>query len=142
MNIVVITAGGLIPEEPLGVLPAGTAVRRVAVSGLERPGPDTLLIPLPDGLIARWARVVNTRARRSVVLRMLVRISPLDAGASFWRAVRRDARVAAFMDQADLLVAADRDANYACWHLARKTTIPAVSGYSAAKKELQRRTAE
>ncbi|WP_437584424.1 hypothetical protein ACSAGD_03915 [Paramicrobacterium sp. CJ85] len=72
---------------------------------------------------------------RSAPGRTLVRISPFDRSRRFWRAVREQRPVVAdALKGADVIVAADRDALWATWHLARKTRGPAVVyGVSAAK---------
>ncbi|MDT0156755.1 hypothetical protein Q9R19_03850 [Microbacterium sp. ARD32] len=135
MNAVVLTVTGLISGEPLAELPSGVRIRQITAAG-ETDDPDVLVIGLPNGPLARWARRLHDRSRSSVALRMLLRISPLDAGASFWRAVRRDARVPGFLAGTDLLIAGERDANFTTWQLARRTGLPAVSGYAAGRTEL------
>lgn len=139
MNVVVVSATGLIPHEPLGPL-SDDVVTRFIVPARTGGADAALVIPLPKGVGARFGDRVSAMMQGNALLRMLLRASPLDHGARFWRALKRDARLKAFVQDAELLVAADRDANYACWNLARRTAVSSVSGYAAAKKELQRRT--
>lgn len=86
----------------------------------------TELSSLPHKLVnALW---------RSAAGRTLVRISPFDQSRRFWRAVRRQPRAFDVVRDADVIVAADRDAIWAAWHLARATRGPAaVYGVTAAK---------
>jgi hypothetical protein len=78
-----------------------------------------------------------------VTLRTLVRVSPFDRGAVFWRAARRSADVAKAAMAADLLVAPERDGAFAAWNaLARARRHGrrplAVSGYPAARAAIER----
>lgn len=139
MKAVVLTTARTIPPEPLGQQPDDVQIRFVILA--TEAVQNALVITLPDGPGARLGDRISLMLQGNAALRMTLRLSPLDRGARFWRAVRRDRRVLPLILDADLLVAADRDANFATWHLARRTGIPAVSGYAAAVKDLQERTA-
>lgn len=142
MNVVILTTTAAVPQEPLGVLPDGVRIRYVTTAADARGRLDAVVVEQPHGVGARLADRISSMLQGGAAQRMILRASPLDRGARFWRAVRGDHRIRAFLVGADLLVAGDRDANYATWQLARRGTVPAVAGYAAAMKELQRRTAE
>jgi|GEM_PF-2524069 len=82
-------------------------------------------------------------AGRNVLLRTLLRVSPLDPGVVFWRAVRGCEAVLREVGEADLLVAAERDGGYATWKTMRRLARSgrrqaAVSGYPAARAAVER----
>ena len=83
-----------------------------------------------------------TRALRSNAIgRVLLRLSPWDAGRVFARAVGSSAEATAAAREADLIVACERDAILATWNLAR---VPgsgsfAARGIAAAVAHLQAR---
>ncbi|UJP11481.1 hypothetical protein L2X99_08270 [Microbacterium sp. KUDC0406] len=141
MNVVVVTTAGAIPLEPLGALPEGVQIRFVTVAEDARARQDAVVVELPHGVGGRLGDRISALLQGGAAQRMILRASPLDRGARFWRAVRADGRIDPFLHDADLLVAGDRDANYATWQLARRATVPAVAGYAAATKELQGRAA-
>ncbi|WP_417562185.1 hypothetical protein [Microbacterium sp.] len=87
----------------------------------------------------RVARAANVH----VVLRTLLRLSPFDKGAVFWRAVRESAEVAEVAMRADLMVAPERDGAFAAWNALararRQGRHPlAVSGYPAGRAAIER----
>lgn len=142
MNIVVVTTASALPHEPLGNLPDSARLTYVALAGEACAAEDILVVEQPRGIGARLTDRIDAMLQAGPAQRMILRASPLDRGARFWRAVRADRRIGSFVVDADLLVAGDRDANYATWQLARRGTGSAVAGYAAATKELQRRSAE
>ncbi|MFD1492962.1 hypothetical protein ACFSAT_09575 [Microbacterium wangchenii] len=76
--------------------------------------------------------------------RILIRLTPLDAGATFWRATRSTPAARGAIRTADVLVAAERDAGYAAWRWARAARragrdLPTVYGYPAARAAVERR---
>ncbi|WP_127472827.1 hypothetical protein [Microbacterium sulfonylureivorans] len=131
----------LVPRDPLGELPGGVALSVVASARAGIDDRDAIVVPVPTGMLARLGDRISGLLQGSAALRMIQRISPLDPGARFWRAVRGDARVAGLIGGADLLIAGDRDANFTCWQLARRMDGVAVGGYAAGKKELLRQVA-
>ncbi|WP_243224845.1 hypothetical protein [Microbacterium sp. CIAB417] len=136
MNVVVVTTASEPMKEPLGELPDTVRLMHVTWGGREVQNHAALAIAAPNGPLARFGTRLSRVLQRGPVLRMLERVSPLDRGARFWRAVRHDERIPTTLADADLLVAGDRDANLACWHLARRLRIAAVSGYAAGTKEV------
>jgi len=141
MKIVIVSTGALIPDEPVGAIPESAVLRVLTASSDQSNATDALLVPLAAGPLSGAADWLYAHGQGNAVLRMLLRLSPLDRGARFWRAVRKDPRVSGFLAATDLLVAGDRDANFACWQLARRTGVVAVSGYPAAERELASRRA-
>lgn len=141
MNVVIVTMTGLVSAEPIGPLPDEVRIRALTSSSESVGMIETLVVPLPGGAIARFVDGIHTRLQGNAATRMLVRMSPLDRGARFWRAVRRDARVNGFLNGVDLLIAGDRNANFACWQLARRANIAAVSDYKAGTREVMREAA-
>ena len=141
MNVVIVTTTGLAVSEALGEVPDGIEVGVIASARAGVSAEEAVVVPLPAGPLAGLADRLSRLLQGNAPLRMIQRISPLDPGARFWRAVRREPRVTDAVRGADLLIAADRDANFACWQLARRADVAAVSGYAAGKKELSRRSA-
>lgn len=72
-------------------------------------------------------RAIDRAAARSVVGRTLLRLTPADRGARLRRAVRRSASARAALDQAQTLVAADRDAILTIWSAGRRSPHEPVS---------------
>lgn len=138
MNVVVVTMAGPASPELLGALPDLVRIKSVTASTATVESLETLVISMPHGLFSRFIDRISSQFQRNAVLRMLLRVSPLDRGARFWRALRRDVQVDDFLRDADLLIAGDRDANFTCWQLARRANIVSVSGYAAGKRELMR----
>ena len=139
MNIILVTTAKNLPPEPLGDQTKELRVRCIALPGADLAELDTHFVHMPQSGAARVGNRISSALQGNAVLRMILRISPLDAGARFWRALRRDKQVSSFLDGTDLLVAVDRDTNLACWQLARRTGFPAVSGLAAARQEISRR---
>lgn len=139
MNVVIMTTTSVASRQPLGGIPAEVDVQVVASGRATLGDVEALVVSSPSGPLARLGDRISQALRTSAPARMILRISPLDPGARFWRSVRRDPRVQRLIAGADLLIAADRDANFACWQLARRTGIPAVSGLPAGEKEVARR---
>ncbi|CAH0133626.1 MULTISPECIES: hypothetical protein [unclassified Microbacterium] len=135
MNVVVVTTRAP-TSQPLGDLSDTVRVRWMMPTGGVHSSAEVLVIAQPHGPVARAADRISRMLSRNAAARMLLRMSPLDPGARFWRAVRGDARVREFLCGVDLLVAGDRDANFTCWQLARRADLRAVSGYAAAKQEV------
>jgi hypothetical protein len=142
MNVVILTTAGAVPQEPLGALPDGVRVGFVTTAADGRGRPDVVVVEKQHRARTRIADRISAMLQGGVAQRMILRASPFDRGARFWRAVRGDDRIRTFILDAELLVAGDRDANFATWQLARRASVPAVAGYAAATKELQRRAAE
>lgn len=141
MNVVIVTTTPEATAEPLGPLPDGVRIQHVTWGEPMAENDAVLVIAVSEGLLSRLAERLSRVLQRGPVLRMVQRLSPLDRGARFWHAVRRDGRIPALLASADVLVSGDRDANFACWHLARRVPIATVSGYAAGTKEVLRRTA-
>lgn len=141
MKVVIVSLTGIASAEPLGPLPDGVRVRVLSGSREHAGSVEALVLPLTRGARGRVADKIYAASLRNAVLRMLVRISPFDRGARFWRVVRRDGRVRDLVADADLLVAGDRDANFTCWQLARRSDIAAVSGYPAGTQEVLKEVA-
>lgn len=90
-----------------------------------------------------WFDRVTAIARRNVIVRMIVRASPLDAGAQFWRATRSDPQVIDAVRRADILVSPERDGGFAAWSWHRRAVkcgrkTVAVAGYPAARAAIER----
>lgn len=103
-------------------------------------GEGTVRLTRPSGLGARLA----ARCARSFVARELVRLTPADPAVALWKATCATVPVQALMADADLIVAAERDASYAAWRwnrlLARRgRDVAAVYGFPAASVVVQER---
>lgn len=98
----------------------------------------------PDGTVILAQPVFSSRIvaalSRTLPGRMLVRILPIDTGVRFWRSTRRSAEIAALIRDADLIVAAERDAGFAVWQWhGRAGAARAVRGFPAARTWLRQR---
>ncbi len=134
MNVVIL-ATGPVPRDALGEQAQGLRVRSILFrSG--RASDDDHVVQGGSGVMLHLGDRIAGVLDGNSVLRMCRRISPLDPGVRFWRALRRDAVAADMVEDADLLIAADRDAIFACWNLARQTGHPAVSGLAAGKRSI------
>lgn len=92
---------------------------------------------LAVGVPRARARLSN-RFRRTMVGRVLRRVTPLDPGAMFAGRVRRSSAARSAIAEADLLVSAERDASFAVWREARRRArqgraVAAVAGFPAAR---------
>lgn len=124
---------------------ASSVPRENSISGADEVvviGPRATAVPGGTPLVAADAAELSSFSQKLVDLlwrsaagRTLVRVSPLDRSRRFWKAVRSQRpAVAEALGGADVIVAADRDAVWATWQLARRTRGPAVVyGTSAAK---------
>jgi hypothetical protein len=115
--------------------PVGVDARRID-------GPAWISVPRPTGLSGRLISSLST----SALLMEMLRITPLDPGAVFWRVTRRNPRVLAAIASADLIVAPEREGVFAAWQWARRAArrgrnTPAVFGYPAARAQLARMSA-
>ena len=133
MRVVIFSPTDSYSAEVLPMLdPADRAtVVRWAGDGSDEPG----RITVGQGTLS--ARLVAA-ARGNMLTRTLVRTTPLDTGARFWRATRSDARVRDAVREADLIVAPERDGGYAAWAWRRLAArkgreIAVVAGYPAAR---------
>lgn len=88
------------------------------------------------------AAKIVAAAAGNVLARTLVRATPLDTGARFWRATRSDARIREVVRRADLIVSPERDGGFAAWSWRRLAArkgreIVAVAGYPAARTAIE-----
>jgi hypothetical protein len=117
------------------------------------------LLPTDELIVVRWqggdievgaiqvaehplAKRLVEALSRTLPGRMLVRVLPLDTGARFWRSTRRSAEIARRVHEADLLVAAERDAGFAVWQWLRRAGVPSpagVRGFPAARTWIEKR---
>jgi len=137
MHIVVLAPGAGYDQSSLGSLPETARVTVVAWEG-KRPDVDTVSLHRPGGLAAR----VSKAAAKTMPGRVLVRLTPLDPGATFFRATRASAAAREAIRSADVLVAAERDAAYAAWRWAKaaaraEATLSAVYGYPAGRAAVE-----
>lgn len=116
-----------------------TAEHDVTVVGPS--GSDVDLTLHPAGVPAALRPLVAA-AWRSPAGRNAVRISPFDRSRLLWRAARRDDALRALVAEADVVVAADRDAVFTVWKMTRRRSFgnrwAAVFGTTAARFLLSR----
>ena len=139
MHIVVLAPSAGFDEGSLPGLPDGARVTLIAGEQAVESHAETVVLPRQGGLAAR----LRALASRSMPGRVLIRLTPLDAGATFWRATRSAPSARATIRTADVLVAAERDAAYAAWRWARAARqagrdLPTVYGYPAARAAVER----
>lgn len=139
MHVVVLSPAGVYDAGSLPQLSPDDRVSVVAWRGAQPEGATTVPLTRRNRPVDRMAAA----ASRSMLGRVLVRLTPLDGGAAFWRATRSDAAARAAIRSADVLVAPERDGAYAAWrwaHAARSagSRLPAVFGYPAARAVIGR----
>jgi hypothetical protein len=140
MNIVVLAPSGRHSAEDLPGLTDEDSVTVVCWSGPA--------VPETDGWVTlrqshRSARLVAALSR-TLPGRMLVRVLPLDGGVRFWRASASAAEVERRIGDADMIIAAERDAGFAAWKWLQRgerggSTTVAVRGYAAARTRIAHR---
>lgn len=95
--------------------------------------PATVVVVRSPRAAVEW---IDDLASRSVVGRVIRRLTPLDPGSTFWRSTRRSAAARESLRKADLVVALERDATYAAWRWVRaerSSGLRAVYGAIAAR---------
>jgi hypothetical protein len=138
VEVLVVAPDGAGDASGLGTLPPGSVVRVVAWSTAE----GDIGVDVPSGgALTLWRRA-RAIGRKNAVARMLVRATPLDDGAVFWRSARRSRAVLEAARRSDVIVAADRDGVLAAWKLGRLPGVGAASvlGYPAANAAVARRS--
>lgn len=139
MNVVVVSPSGAFDRSGLGLVPQHMDV--ILLTWAEH---TQLEIPCagvraPSGALARLCTRFVSRLDRNVFGRSLIRLTPLDEGARFWRAARHDRAAVSAIARADVVVASERDAVRAAWQFARRNTAAAVVyGYPAARAAIQK----
>jgi len=118
---------------------AEAGVAATVVGWASGPGGADIELPRPTGPLRRLA----SRVSASAIGRELVDVTPLAPSRAYWRAMRDDPAVAAAVEQADVIVATERDAAYAAWRwhdrLRRKGRhVAAVYGVPAARAAIER----
>jgi G:T-mismatch repair DNA endonuclease (very short patch repair protein) len=139
MHIVVLAPSG---QYSADALPALTQADQVTVVCWESRRPTDAADWVTVRESARSAWMVSMLSR-SLAGRMVVRALPLDTGVRFWRASSMVPRVAQTVGEADMIIAAERDAGFAAWkwlqHSLRAGSAPmAVRGYAAARARIGR----
>lgn len=139
MNLVILAPSSGYDPSNLPDLPKDA---RVTVVGWDGTGEGRIGLRQSNGVAKR----VRLLASRTMPGRVLVRLTPLDSGATFWRATRRSKNARRVIRSADVLVAAERDAGYAAWRwtqAARRAgdELPTVFGYPAARAVIERLSA-
>ena len=140
MRVVVLSPAGVFDTGSLPSL-ADVEVSVVSWSGANAPDATNVVLPGSTGPRNRVIAV----AQRSVIGRVLLRLTPLDPAVVFWRATTASDAARAAIRSADLLVAPERDGIYAAWRWCRigrraGTPINAVFGYPAARAALEGNT--
>ncbi len=133
------------------VSPAGSVLSNLNESGLDpHTGKSAVVLTWNDVAVEDTrVRVIAVgrapgKARRrlmsvlakTAVGRNALRLSPLDGGRRMWRAIRRDPLATAALANADLIVAAERDAILSVWTAVRSVARPecaAVYGMPAGR---------
>ncbi|MGV9769738.1 glycosyltransferase [Microbacterium sp. NPDC003461] len=137
METVLLKPSGVVDAAALaGLADAGT-LRLVCWEGAPTAGIETLHVPRRRSpqVIVRLLAVMES----TPIGRMLVRLTPWDPGATFWRAIARDRAVHAVAAGADMIVAGERDAIFAAWRLRRSAgsaATEAINGVSAALEKV------
>jgi len=140
MRVVIFSPTDSYAPESLPTLSESDAVTVVTWKGTTMTdAPNRIAVPQ-----SAWSARLVAMAAGNVLARTLVRATPLDVGARFWRATRSDDRVRDAVRHADLIVAPERDGGYAAWSWRRLAArkgreIDAVSGYPAARTSIERR---
>lgn len=139
MHVVVLSPSGVYDAGSLPQLQEGDYVSVIVWRGVEPDGATTVPLTRRHKLGDKITAAVSG----AVAGRVLLRLTPLDSGARFWRATASDATARALIRGADLIVAPERDGAYAAWRWARAsrragTPLPAVFGYPAARAAIER----
>ncbi len=139
VEVLVVAPDGVAEIAGLGDLPPGSRVR---VASWETAGGDIRVDAPSGGTLALWRRA-RSIGRKNAVAGLLVRATPLDDGAVFWRHARRSRAVVDAARRADVIVAADRDGILSAWRLGRLPGVGAASvlGFPAASAAVARRSA-
>jgi hypothetical protein len=138
MRVVVFSPTGMYTESSLPELSGDDDITVVCWADVTIDGAQRISLPTRP-----FAERVARAASGNVALRTLLRLSPFDRGAVFWRAARGSAEAARAVMAADLLVAPERDGAFAVWNALsrarREGRRPlAVSGYPAARAAIER----
>lgn len=136
-RVVIMSPKGVYGATSLPRIASGDSVQVVAFVPLDDVA--TIVLPRPTGFVERLVRVVS----RTAVGREVLRLTPLDPGVRFRRAVRRDARVHQALAGADLVIAPERDGVLAAWHATKAAArsgrrTATMFGYPAARAALDR----
>lgn len=141
MNIAIFAPSSEYDPANLPNLPADARVAVITWAEQVAEGVDRVRLPRPTGLLDGLRRGVS----RTMPGRVLARLTPLDAGVTFWRATTRSPAARQAIRDADLIVAVERDAAYAAWRWNRsargRKALPAVFGYPAARAQIERLSA-
>lgn len=141
MNIVILAPSSEYDPASLPALPASARVAVISWIPSASEQVTSVRVARPSGAFDALRRV----ASGSLPGRVLARLTPLDGGATFWRATRRSAPARTVIRSADLLVAVERDAAYAAWRWGRAArrhkVLPTVFGYPAARAQIERLSA-
>ncbi|HWK77242.1 hypothetical protein [Microbacterium sp.] len=137
MHVVIFSPTDSFSAEALPMLDPADRVTVVRWAGHESDEPGRIAVG--QGTLS--ARVVAA-ARGNVLIRTVVRATPLDTGARFWRATRSDSRVRDAVRTADVIVAPERDGGYAAWAWRRLAArkgreLAVVAGYPAARNTIE-----
>ncbi|MBM7504159.1 hypothetical protein ACFPER_11775 [Agromyces aurantiacus] len=136
-RVIVLSPNGLYDEQSIPGLRRGDSVQVITFERVAQT--ESIVLTRPMGFVDRLAR----RVSRSGLGRELLRLTALDAGVRFHRAARQDERVARALDEAQLVVAPERDGALAAWHASRAArrrgrATTTVFGYPAARAALER----
>lgn len=141
MEVALLASAPVSPDSLVPDPPPGT---RIVVVAWSPSTSDALVALRPRGGV--WEKI-SRFASRTVIGRVLLRLTPLDPGVQFWTASRKDGQARAAISRADLLVAIDRDTAYAAWRWMRArrrkgASVSAVFGYPAGRALIAKGGAE
>jgi len=129
MKIVVLSPSGRNISASVRTLPPDAQISVVTSAAVAHDEFEIVRLAPPSAPL----RAVDAWLLRTPVGRAMRRLSPVDPGSVFERSTRSSSAAAAALVGADLIVAAERDAVYAAWRWARRTSAQAVVGFPAAR---------
>ncbi|WP_203137756.1 hypothetical protein [Microbacterium sp. JZ31] len=134
-RVVLLAPRGVTDEATVAGLGDARRLRLVCWAGAPTAGLTAVQLPRPSKRVWR----LHAALGRGPLGRTLVRLTPADTGALFWRAASRHAEVEAAVHGADLVVAGERDAVYAAWRMLNdrsRGVRGAVNGIAAAAERV------
>ncbi|MBN8205698.1 hypothetical protein JF550_06970 [Microbacterium esteraromaticum] len=142
MKIVILAPGGGYDASALPMIPTDS---QVSVLGFES-SPEVVGTVVPLQRPGGWRAKLTAAAARTMLGRVLLRLTPLDPGVVYWRATQASDVARKAIRDADLLVASERDAAYAAWrwhraHAKVGRQVGSVFGYPAARAAIERASA-
>ncbi|TFV83795.1 hypothetical protein E4V99_01515 [Microbacterium sp. dk485] len=134
MRVVVLSPRGVADLAALGESVERTQVTVISATG---EGRVDVVVRGPG----RFGCLLRAACERTLPGRILLRLTWMDPGATFWRALRSHGAAVRALRAADLIVAPDRDGVFAAWKAARALSrrgrqVAAVYGYPAARARL------